>query len=167
MAKDQKVIGNIEHGRGGQPAPARWTNPLEEMDRLFDEFFSRGMARPQGWGRALAEMAGGDTRLPRVDVIDRETDLLVRAELPGVDKKDLDVTVNENSVTIKAESRREEKQEEGNYFRCEISRASFARTVGLPSYVDTEKAKAGFKDGILELTLPKVEQSRRRRIDVE
>ena len=102
-----------------------------------------------------------------MDVVDRETEILVRAELPGVDKKDLDISLNENVLTLKGQTRTEEKEEKGDYYRCEIAQSSFARSLPLPSYVDSEKAKASFQDGILELTLPKIEQSRRRRITVE
>lgn len=166
MAKEDKVIGNIPQTRkAGQPA-SRWMSPFEELDRLFDDFLSsRGMARPFQFGRAMEPMAR-EARPPRVDVVDRENEILVRAELPGVDKKDLDISLNENVLTIRGETRREEKEEKGDYYRCEIAESSFARTVPLPSYVDSEKAKASFDNGILELTLPKIEQSKRRKITV-
>jgi len=169
MAKEgSKVIGNIERGQASRPiAPQRWMSPFEELDRMFDEFLSSGL-RPARWGRELMpEMAGMEARMPRIDVVDRESELLVRAELPGVDKKDLDISLSENVLTIKASSSHEQKEEKGDYYRCEISRGSFARTIPLPAYVDGDKAKANFKDGILELTLPKIEQSRRRRISIE
>ena len=93
--------------------------------------------------------------------------MIVFAVLPGVDKKDLVVCVTENSVTIKGTTSHEEKEEKGDYYRCEISRGAYARTVALPSYVDADKAKANFKDGVLELKLPKVEKSKRRSIEIK
>jgi HSP20 family protein len=105
--------------------------------------------------------------MPKVDVIERDDEVIVKAELPGVDKKDLDVSVTENSVTIKGTTSHEEKEEKGDYYRCEISRDAYARTVALPSYVDADKAKANFKDGVLELKLPKVEKSKRRSIEIK
>ncbi|UCE88831.1 MAG: Hsp20/alpha crystallin family protein [Pseudomonadota bacterium] len=149
--------------------PGHVLSPFEEMDRLFESFAPRGWMRPfrwdwPAWGDVAAPFEG---KTPRVDVVDREAEILVRAELPGVDKKDLDISLTDNTVTIKASSAREEKEEKGNYYRCEISRGAFARTVALPSDVDTDSAKASFKDGVLELTLPKVERSRRRKIKVE
>jgi HSP20 family protein len=93
--------------------------------------------------------------------------VVIKAELPGVEKKDLDVSVTETSVTIKGTTSHEEKEEKGDFYRCEISRGAYARTVGLPSYVDADKAKASFKDGVLELTLPKVEKSKRRSIEIK
>ena len=116
------------------------------------------------WGELPAPFEG---KVPHVDVIDRDEEIVVRAEVPGVEKKDLDVSLTENTVTIKGEARREEKAEKGDYYRCEISRGAFARTVMLPSEVDADKAKASFKDGVLELTLPKIEKSKRRSIRLD
>jgi len=70
-------------------------------------------------------------------------------------------------VTIKGSSRREEKEEGGDYYRCEIASGAFARTVGLPSAVDTEKVKAKFEDGMLKLTMPKISKAKRRRIKLD
>lgn len=106
-------------------------------------------------------------KLPRVDVIDRDEEVLVRAEVPGVDKKDLEISVSENSVTINGKTSHEEKEEKGSYYRCEVSRGVFTRTVALPSDVDADKAKTTFKDGVLELTLPKVTKSKRRTIKLD
>lgn len=106
-------------------------------------------------------------RLPKVDIIDRESEIVVRAEVAGVDKKDLDVSVTDTTVTIKGSTRQESKEEKGDYYRCEISQGSFARTVALPGDVDSGKARASFKDGILELMLPKKEAAKRHSIKVE
>jgi HSP20 family protein len=105
--------------------------------------------------------------MPKVDVIDRDEEVVVRAEVPGVEKDDLEVSVSDNTVTIKGETKHEQKEEKGNYFRSEISRGSFTRTVTLPGVVDTDKAKASFKDGVLELTMPKGEKARRRTVKVD
>lgn len=105
--------------------------------------------------------------MPRVDIIDRDEEIVVRAEIPGVDKKDLDVSLTDNTVTIKGSTHQEQKEEQGNYFRSEMARGSFARSVTLPGNVDGAGAKASFKDGVLELSLPKTENSKRRSIKVE
>ena len=147
----------------------RALSPFEEMDRMFEDYFSRGWMRPFRWEwPSLGEMAKPfEGKMPKVDVIERDDEVVVKAELPGVEKKDLDVSVTENSVTIKGSTSHEEKEEKGDYYRCEISQGAYSRTVGLPTYVDADKAKATFKDGILELTLPKVEKSKRRTIEVK
>jgi len=144
---------------------------------LFDEFeralFNRGfpfgwLTHPDRWGwpgdAALSPLRG---QVPAVDVIDRESDVLVRAEVPGVVKEDLDVSVTENSVSIRGHSKREEEEQKGDYFRRETSYGEFSRTVPLPANVDTEGAKAKFKDGVLEITLPKQESTKRKSVEVE
>jgi HSP20 family protein len=150
--------------------PGRAMSPMEEMERMFEDFFPRGWMRPfrGGWPR-VGEMAPFEGRMPRVDVQDRESDVQVHAELPGVKKDDLDVSVSDNTVTIKASTRseKEEGEQEGDYYRREIATGSFARTVALPGEVDADNAQARFENGILELTLPKREQAKRRRIRVE
>lgn len=147
-------------------APSRMLSPFEEMDRMFDGFFPHRWMQPFRW--EMPHLSGlSDLKMPKVDIIDRETEILVKAELPGVEKDDIDVSMTDNSVTIKGSTSHEEKEEKGNYYRCEISRGSFSRTVALPSDVDADKAKAAFNDGILELTIPKVEKSHRKNITVE
>jgi HSP20 family protein len=142
--------------------------PWEEMDRFFDRFLGRGLGALRWSQPTWSElMAPFQSELPRVDVINRESEILVRAEIPGIDKEDLDVSMTDNSVTIKGETRHEEQQEQGDYFRREISSGSFARTVTLPGDVDAGKAKASFQDGVLELTIPKAAGSKRHSIKVE
>jgi HSP20 family protein len=156
-------------GEVQKATPTRALSPFEEMDRLFEHFFPRGWMRPFHWERpSWSELAlPFEGKLPRVDVIDRDTEIVVRAEVPGVDKKDLDVSMTDNTVTIKGSTSHEEKEEKGDYYRCETSRGSFTRTVALPGDVDSSKAKSKFKDGVLELTLPKVEKSKRRSIKID
>lgn len=151
-----------------QKAPARALSPFEEMDRMFDQYLRRGWMRPWRFEwPSFPEMAMPEMKIPKVDVVDREGEVLVKAEVPGVDKKDLEITVGEDSVTIKGSTRHEEKEEKGDYYRCEISRGSFSRTVALPATVDGAKARASFQDGMLELTLPKVERAKRHSVKVD
>lgn len=150
------------------PATSRALSPFEEFDRMFDEFFNRGWMRPLRWERPLWDrLAQIEPRMPKVDVVDRDKEVLVRAEIPGVDRKDLDISVTDNTVTIKGQSSSETKEEKGDYFRCEIARGAFARTVALPSEVDADQAEASFREGILELTLPKIKEARRRKVEVK
>lgn len=149
-------------------SPMRAIRPFEEMERLFDQFLRRNWARPWhlDWP-ALPEVSLPELKAPKVDVLDRESEVVVKAEIPGVDKKDIDISVGEDSVTIKGETRKEEKEEKGDYYRCEISSGSFSRTVALPAAVDGAKATASFKDGVLELTLPKIKATKRHKISVK
>lgn len=142
--------------------------PWEEMDRLFETFMPRGWLRPLRWEwPAWGEMSHLGAKFPRVDVIDRDDEVMVRAEVPGVAKKDLDVSLTDHTVCIKGATRREQKEEKGDYIRSEIMSGSFSRTLALPGTVDSTRAKAVFKDGVLEITLPKIEESKRHSIKVE
>jgi HSP20 family protein len=139
------------------------------MDRMFEGFFPRGWMQPMRWDwpEWSTLEAPFEGRTPKVDVVERDEEVMVRAELPGVDKDKLDVSVTADSVTIKATSQQESKEEKGDFHRREISQGSFTRTVALPASVQSDQAKASFKDGVLELTLPKAVPAKRHNIKVE
>jgi HSP20 family protein len=172
MAKKQArqdVEVSTRKGELAEPKASRSMNPFEEMERMFEQFMGRSWMRPFGWENPLLnEMARSmEVRVPSVDVIDREEEVVVRAEIPGVDKENLEVSLSDDRLTIKGTTRQEkEEKEAGEYTRREMSRGSFTRVVTLPANVDGEKAKAGFKDGVLEMTLPKLKPSKRTRINV-
>ena len=147
---------------------ARGVSPFHEFDRFFDSVFDRGwmpMLRRDHplWDR----FAAFETGMPKVDVIERDAKVVVRAEVPGFEREDLEVSVTDRSVTVKGEHRQEKKEEEGEYFRSEISTGSFSRTVPLPSDIDADKAAATFRNGVLELTLPKHKKANRRKVEVK
>lgn len=145
---------------------SRALSPFEEMDVLFERL-SRGLMSRMGFP-ALGDIGWPfQAHAPRVDVIDREKDVVIRAEIPGVSKEDVSVSVTDNSVTIRGETHKETKGERGDYFHREISRGTFQRTLALPADVAGDKAKASFRDGVLELTLPKREKSSRRKIQID
>jgi HSP20 family protein len=148
--------------------PAHVLSPFDEMDRIFDQFFRRGWMRPWRFEwPSFPEGALPEMKIPKVDVLDREAEVVIMAEVPGVEKKDLDISVGEDTVTIKGSTSHEEKEEKGDYYRREISTGAFLRTVALPATVDGSKAKASFKDGMLELTIPKLEKAKRHSIKVD
>ena len=152
------------------PETPRTMTPWDEMERWFDEFGRRGWLHPVSWEwpRHMEAMTPFEGRMPKVDLVDRESEIVVRAELPGVTRDDLEVTLAEGTLTIEAHTTREEKEEEeGKYYRREMSRGEFQRTLTLPADVDEEKARATFTDGILELTLPKLEKTPKRTVRVE
>jgi HSP20 family protein len=156
----------------GEAVPRRELTLFDEMDRAFDNLMRRGWHH--GWMHPFREMWPEWGRLeetvemtPRVDVIDREEEILVRAEVPGVEKKDLDVELSGQLLTLKGERKHEETEEKGTYYRSEIARGSFTRSIRLPEGVELEQAKADFKDGVLEIHLPKTEKTERRRIEVQ
>lgn len=141
-------------------------SPWDEIDRFFEGGFPRTPMRFGRW--PWSEWTSHfESKMPAVDVIDRPDHILVRAEVPGVKKEDLDVSVSDNLVTIRATTKYEEEKEEGEYYRCEMRHGEYSRSVNLPAAVDSAEARANFKDGILELTLPKTAPSKRRTIKVE
>jgi HSP20 family protein len=162
---EEKGKGVAVRKEEAKPVPARLLSPFEEMDRLFEGFFPRGWMRPMRW--EWPSWAEIERRFPKVDVIDRDNEIVVKVEVPGVDKKDIEVTTTDNTVTIKGKTSHEEKEEKGDFYRCEISRGAFSRTVALPGEVDGSQAKASFKDGVLELTLPKQAKSKRVSVKID
>ena len=152
-----------------ETVPRREIDVVDEMDRMFDALFHRGWLRPfrEVWPRwaGFGETLGLET--PRVDVIDRDDEVLVRAEVPGVDKGDLKVDLTGEYLRIQGERRREEEKEEGEFVRSEIAHGAFSRTVRLSEDLDFEKAKANFKDGILEIRLPKTHKTERHQVKVD
>ena len=146
------------------------TNPWDDVEQWFNEFGRRGWLHPftREWPTMeMGDMAPFEGRTPKVDMIDRDGEVVIRAELTGVKKDDIEVTLSEHSVTIKAHTTREEKEEKEEYYRREMSCGDFQRTMALPGGVDDTKAKARFADGILELTLPKMEKTSKRTVKVE
>jgi HSP20 family protein len=132
---------------------------LEEMEELA------GRMLPS-WRTAPAERMFWGGTLPQVDLLDRETELVVRAAVPGFSKDDIEVTSTNDAVTIRGSMRSEEK-EEGEYYRQEIRCEDFLRTIHLPTLVDDTKARATFHDGVLEIILPKLESAKRHTLKIE
>lgn len=141
----------------------RILEPLAEIEKILDQLRGRDWFRPSTWEwPELPSLFEG--RAPSVDVVDRAKEIVVKAEVPGVEEEDLKVSVTDRTLTIKGESRREESTEEGDMHRREIHRGSFYRTLTLPADVDGRKAKATYKDGMLELRLPKARSAKKHRI---
>lgn len=149
--------------------PGHVLSPWEEMERMFGGLFPRNRLRPRDWEwPSWAEMSAMvEAKMPKLDIVERDNEVFVRAELAGVDKKDIDVSVSDNTITIKGCTKKETQEEKGDYFRSEITQGSFSRTAALPCDVDGKRARANFTDGILELTIPKLEASRRHAVKVE
>lgn len=118
-----------------------------EMDSLFDNFFLGFDMEP------FESRSGGFS--PRIDVTEDGKGIKISAELPGMDEKDIDLSIQNDMLTIKGE-KKEEKEDKGkDYYRMERSYGSFIRTIPLPVEVDTDKVEAKFKKGVLSITLPK------------
>jgi HSP20 family protein len=128
------------------------------MDRLFEESFIRprtGWLAPVG-AEALA-----------VDMYETDQDVVVKSSVPGVKPEEIDITITGDTLTIKGETKTEEKVERANYIRQERRYGAFSRSLTLPTTIVAEKAKAEFEDGVLTLTLPKAEEVKPKTIKVK
>ncbi len=150
--------------------PLSMFSPVEEVERLFDRLMPRGWLAPTAWNwpmwGAFDEMLQS-VRVPQMDVIDRDKDILIRVELPGVEKKDLEVSVSDSTLVIKGKVSREVKEQKKDYFRSEIAQGNFSRSLSIPAGVESSKISANLKDGILEVILPKEESAQRRTVEVK
>ena len=132
----------------------------ERMNRLFEES-SRGAGRGQEEDWVMGAWA------PAVDIYEKGTDVVLKAELPGLDPKDVDIRIENNVLTLKGERKIEDEIKQENYHRVERSYGSFTRSFTLPSTVDTTNVKADYKDGVLRITLPKREEAKPKLIQVD
>lgn len=126
------------------------------FDKLFENFFHDFGISPEG--RNGGE---GGALVPSIDVAETEKAFEVKAELPGVEQKDVEVTIADDVLTIKGEKKSEEKEEGKNFYRSERSYGSFARAISLPPSVNEDKISAAFKNGVLTVTLPKSAEAKK------
>jgi HSP20 family protein len=139
--------------------PFRDLNVLQDrMNRLFDD---------AGRGWRADEPAATTTWSPAVDIFETENEIVVKAELPGVDRKDITLNLENNVLTVKGERKFEKETKEENYHRIERSYGGFSRAFSIPATVDEEKIRADYHDGILRIALPKKEQVRPKQIRIE
>jgi len=130
-------------------------NRLNQLNRVFD---------------GLQVDEEGDTLgawSPTVDIYDTGSEVRLQAELPGIDKKDIDIRVENNVLTLRGTRERSEEVNEKGYFRTERSYGSFSRSFALPNTVDVSKIEADYKDGVLNLVLPKAEEAKPKQIEVK
>jgi uncharacterized membrane protein/HSP20 family molecular chaperone IbpA len=128
-----------------------------QMDRMPDEIFARRPTRegaPRGWA-------------PAIDVLEADNEVVVRAELPNLDPERVEISVSHDTVTLRGESRREEERQGPNYYRRELRYGAFSRTVPLPTEVKSAADRATYKDGLLEVRIPKSEQAQATSVKVQ
>ena len=152
--------------------PAEVVSRWEDIDRWFDRFAEDLWRRPFGalpslFGREGWPAHGLSARMPSLDLYEEKGDVVVKAELPGLDKEEIEVTVSGDVVTIKGEKKKEEEVKEKDYYRRERSYGSFARSVQLPCEVKGDEIKANFKDGVLEIRCPKSEEAKKKSVSIK
>ena len=129
----------------------------EEVDRLFSSL----------WLRTERGTDEGSVWLPAIDLYEDNGQVVVKAELPGVRKEDLSISLTDDALTIKGERRHEKEEKDEHYYRLEGSYGSFQRVLTLPKPVKAEAVNAEFKDGVLKITFPKAEEAKTRQIKIE
>jgi len=142
----------------------RW-EPFRDVmtaQREFDRLFKEGFTPFVGEGELSTR-----TWAPPVDIYETESDIVLKAELPGIDPKDVEVKVEDNTLYLKGERKFEKEVKNESYHRVERSYGSFARSFSLPNSISAEKVKAEFKDGLLTLILPKREEAKPRTIKID
>jgi HSP20 family protein len=155
-------------GAGALAQPGRAIRSLrDEVDRLFDDFSSSMLSFPftrrafdlePFWARKAPFTAS----LPVVDMVEKEKEFQITAELPGLDEKDVDVTLSDDVLTISGEKKEEKEEKRKGYYMSERSYGAFNRTFRLPDGVDREKIDAKFEKGVLAVTLPKTPESQKK-----
>jgi HSP20 family protein len=129
----------------------------DRMNRLFHETRARN---DEDW-------ALGGSWAPAVDIYEKDGNIVLKAELPGLDPKDVDIRVENNVLTLRGERKLDNEVQQESYHRVERSYGSFSRSFTLPNVVDTGNIKAEYKDGVLRLTLPKREEAKPRQIQID
>jgi HSP20 family protein len=138
----------------------------DQMDQMFEDF---GLGRR--WTSPLLRETGRETGqdawAPDIDVFQKDNELTIRVDLPGLKREDVTVDIAEDAVTIQGERKHEHEEEREGYYRSERTYGSFYRVIPLPQGVIPEQAKAHFKDGVLEVTIPAPPASKGRRLEIE
>lgn len=135
---------------------------FDEMERTFEEIFGRPFY-PVTWRRSPVVRAWS----PPLEVYEKEDEYVVRAELPGMKKEDIDISLIGDTLTIKGERKAEEEVKSEDYYLCERCYGSFERSVTLPAEVDTAKVEAKYEKGILEVRLPKVPEAKPKKLEIK
>ena len=140
--------------------PRMLRSPLRElarMEREMEDMFGRvewPWRAERGWA-------------PAIDMVDANDEIVLRADLPGMDEKSIDVSVQDGTVTISGERKEEKEEKKEDFYYAERSYGAFSRTVMLPVGVDADRVKATFKKGVLEVHLPKAKEAKGRKVDIK
>ena len=143
---------------GPKSALKKHSSSLEEMERLFNDFFQQRFFAPTWMPRfTFPELADVSTS---VDMFEEGDSLVIKAELPGMKKEEINVDLKDDVITISGEKKSEEKTDRKDFHRVERSFGSFTRRLRLPVEIKADKVKASFKDGVLEIRMPKSEAAK-------
>ncbi len=138
----------------------------EMMNRMFENFWGRPRRQLLSSGER-GEMLPAEYRQPSIDVVETDREVIARAEMPGLDKENIKINLTEDRLEISAETKKEEEKREKGYVYREMRSGSYYRAIALPSPVNPNNAQASYKNGILEIKMPKTEVKEKKEIKVE
>lgn len=164
MAKEVKDIKPVVRRRA-EIEPRRFSDIEKIFEDWLEDFWSRPV--PRLWRPDLWRLPPTSLGAPALDVYEEKDDLIVKAEIPGLTKDEIDISLEENTLTIKGEKKKEEEVKEDDYYRCERTFGAFSRSIELPMNVKPDKVNAAFKNGVLEIRLPKAEQAKKNVVKVK
>jgi HSP20 family protein len=164
MAKEVKDVKPVVRRRE-TIEPRRFSEIEKMFEDWFENFWSRPVARL--WRPDFWRLRPAFFEAPALDVYDEKDDLIVKAEIPGLTKDEIDISLEENILTIKGEKKKEEEVKEDDYYRCERTFGAFSRSIELPMNVKPDKVNASFKNGVLEIRLPKAEEAKKNIVRVK
>ncbi len=127
----------------------------KEINRIFENFFNE-ITPDRFWGDRVGSF------VPNVDVKEKDKEIIVTAELPGMDADDIEINISDDVLTLRGEKKEEKEEKEGNFYRRECTYGSFHRDIPLPVEIDPDKVEAEFKRGVLKVRLPKKPESERK-----
>jgi HSP20 family protein len=167
--KQSALTPRREEHRVGWTRPWSWdVSPFralqrmaDEMDRMFEDF---GVGRR--WTQPWSRQTGAEMWAPDVEVFQKNDELTIRADLPGLKREEVTVDITDSDVCIRGERKHEREEEREGYYRSERSYGSFSRVIPLPEGAISDQAKASFRDGVLEITMPAPPASKGRRLEI-
>lgn len=165
----------VKTEKSATPAPAgNWTTPFEslrrEIDRLFDDFHPFNFRLPSTrslLGRDLPALGAGWAVAPAMDLVEKEKEYEITAELPGIDEKNVEIKLSNHTLTIKGEKTEEKEEKDKDYYLSERRYGSFQRSFQVPEGVDPDKIEANFAKGVLTVKLPKTAEAQQAEKKIE
>jgi HSP20 family protein len=145
----------------------KWIKPIDEFEKTIEQTFKPLQRLKRFFEDWDLDLPTETVNFPKIDIWEDEEKYVVEAELPGFDKKDIDINVTDDILTIKASRKKEEEKKDKNYYYAERSYGEFVRSVRLPSEVDKKSIKAKYNNGVLELTLPKTKEAKEKTTKIE
>lgn len=152
---------NSSNGIAGWQPVGNLAREIYEMQREIEKAFDRS------WSASIRDCRSGDSFIPLVDTIERENDYLVKIELPGVDRSEVKILVQNEQLIVRGEKKKEQEKGSGGYHQVERVYGKFERLFALPSFVKGDQIKANYANGVLHITIPKAEEAKPKELEIE